>query len=430
METLYLRPLYLPEVLRQKERWLPWRRDGRHKVPLDRRGRPCDADDDRHWQSFQEAVRPYYQERRGIAGIGFALRGSGVAVLDLDRVVAPNGRIAPETRRLLAAFNSFSELSPSAAGLHLLIEDELPGGNRRLPGVDLLGSGFVTVTGHPILPGPIQSGGEPWRRLLRRLPPSAPGRAASPALPLAVPAMCEAVLALALGNPRCRRLWHGDWSAYPSRSEADAALAMHLARNGGDLATIVALLHASALPRDPRRDERYLVRTALFALASVVVRIPRIHGVPMPAPERDQENQRRAQLATLLEEHPILGPDARLLLRLAAHLASRREHGEAPDEGYWRISPQMLSGDHPARPGLPPPDRIMSRRGCAKALDRLAERGIVELRDGIGAITWRDAQRKRTRVGAVSLIRVEGISFGEIVTGFLRRADAAIAPPV
>ena len=53
----------------------------------------------------------------------------------------------------------------------------------------------------------------------------------------------------ALSNVRFQRLSHGDWREYSTPSDADAAFCMRLARNGGDLPTIVSSV---GMPLSPR----------------------------------------------------------------------------------------------------------------------------------------------------------------------------------
>lgn len=426
--SLYLRAPYVPKVLREQDRWLPTRMVKGKKVPLSPSGRPCNPHDPSNRQSFEEATRPYFQERRGVHGLAFALDGSGYAAIDLDGVVDDLGRVTdPHALALLGSFASYTELSPSGRGLHIWLDAVLPDGNRHLPGLDVLGSGIITMTGHPIQSGSIVSGSTPWDRLLAGLPPPRargdPTLALPASLPVPTNAECEAVLARAKPNAGFRKLMAGDWrDDYPSRSEADAALAVHLRRNGADLSVIVALLKASGLPRSSRRDDSYLVRTAMFALTVANVRVSQWSGIAVPDPALERENHRRRTLVAQLEAHPALvGREAAVLHRLAAEIASRRDRGEAPDsEGFYRVSPQTLSDDHP---GLPTSARLMTRRGCLKALRRLADAGVIELRKGEDCISWHDSQRTHSRVGAITRIHVAGSDFVSIITGFLHRLD-------
>lgn len=439
--ALYLRGPFVPQEQKAREHWLPWRLSGKKKVPLSPAGRPCDPHDPANWQRYEAAIAPYFREARGVSGVGFALDGSGFAIVDLDGIVDDLGRVTdPHAMALLESLASYSELSPSGRGVHIVLDAALPEGNRHLPGLDVLGSGFVTVTGHVLRPGPILPGGAAWEGMLAGLPPprGAPSLNLPETLPVPTKSACDVVLARAMPNPRFRKLWDGHWTGdYPSRSEADGALSMHLARNGADLPVIVALLKASGLPREARRKEPYFVLTAATALAKANVRVSRQWpGVSIPDVALTDENARRRALVARLEAHPALvGREAAVLHRLAAEIASRRERGEAPDAyGFMRVSPQALAGDYPARPGCDPPVKLMSRRGCLKALHRLADAGVFDLCKGEDRISWSDGSRRHSRVGAVTRIRVDGVSFPDILTGFLHRLDASPAqtphPPV
>jgi primase-polymerase (primpol)-like protein len=66
----------------------------------------------------------------------------------------------------------------------------------------------------------------------------------------------------ARNGERFRRLWEGDVSEYGSQSEADCALASHLAYwTGGDEARIDALFRRSALYREKWNRDDYRQRT-------------------------------------------------------------------------------------------------------------------------------------------------------------------------
>ena len=426
MDTLYLRSAYVPAELRAEPRWLPWKRFGRKKVPVDHRGKPCDPHDPAHWQSFAEAIGPYYRETHGVSGVGYALDGSGIAVLDVDGCVdEQTGEVSVEARRLVDQFGSYAELSPSGTGMHQLVMATLPSGKQRPLWGDLIGSGFITVTGWPIIRAPIREGGEAWERFLGSLKPKPATLRPGQIEQLHGPphADVDAVLARMMPNDKAQRLLAGDWSGYQSRSEADAALACIARRNGADESVIVAVLKTSKLPRDPRRDERYFASTAAFAIATANVRVPQWSGVSVPDPALDAENERRREAIKRIEQHPVLGSDAPMLVRFSAEVAGCLERSEDADhDGFRQISPARVSGDYPSRDGLPPPKRLMSRQGCLKAWKRLERMGLLDLRSGTERKVWWDAQgRKQSAEVKVTLVRVDGHDFVSILDGFAAR---------
>jgi hypothetical protein len=353
------------------------------------------------------------------ARIGYALQGSGIVVLDCDGVVdARTGILAHETELLIDGFGSYTELSPSGLGVHILLAADLDIGNRRIPGLEVLTDGFVTITGHPVRRGAILSGGDALHRIVRALPPvmARTEHDLRSSLPTPMPHVVRALIDRAMPNARFRKLWAGDWSGYPSPSEADAAFAMHLARNGGDVACIAAALRQSGLARPKLRRDDYVSRTALFAISAAEVRVPIWTGKGR-ATDPDVERQARQRL-----EESALCADTALLMHVAAYIETYVKSGETPEpDGYWRVSPQYLVGDYPGSH-----ERIMTRRGALKALRRLADAGILALRPGAGDVRIGGT----TRRGKITLVQVSGTDIPSIVEGFLRQAGNKTLPPV
>lgn len=356
--------------------------------------------------------------------MAFALDGSGRVVIDLDHAVDERGHLAPDARQWVAQLSSYAELSPSGRGVHVFVAREGLSGNRRVPGLEVLSTGIVTVTGHTLVKLPIRDGDTVFEELLRRLPPATTNVLSHQAASIIVPgrAEVEGVLARAMPNDRFRRLWHGDWSEHESPSEADAAFCMHLARNGGDAGTIIELLRHSGLRRSKLARDYYVARQAYFAVNTAVVRLPQWQGFTLPAEsdaEREAVNRVRA--------HPVLARDASLLERVASEIATRQGRGEQPDNRFFRVSPQGLSGDFTPLPGLPAPVKIMTRRGVLEALYRLAAAGVLDVRKGEDWISSVGGSKRRW--GKVTLVRVDGVGFSRILHGFADRLDGQRAEP-
>ena len=81
------------------------------------------------WGTFEEAQRAISQY--GFDGIGFqfgvfapnTLRVSGI---DLDHVVHSDGSLEPYAEEIVMQMDSYTELSPSGTGLHILCYTKLP----------------------------------------------------------------------------------------------------------------------------------------------------------------------------------------------------------------------------------------------------------------------------------------------------------------
>jgi primase-polymerase (primpol)-like protein len=140
-----------PELLGYKQ-WVIWRKlavNGRFtKVPISPwSGKAAACDRPQTWSTFwhvRHAVRKYSCD-----GIGFVFTESDpFCGIDLDQCQAANGIIAPEALDLIKRFDSYTELSPSGTGAHILISAKLGGRGRRSGKIEIYDSGrYFTITG-------------------------------------------------------------------------------------------------------------------------------------------------------------------------------------------------------------------------------------------------------------------------------------------
>lgn len=143
----------IPAELRALPRWFAWAFTGGAngkkpgKVPLQADGSFASTTDPSTWGAFDDVVVAL---RRGIRpapsverkqntddqpvhdramGLSFAFNGDGIVGIDLDGCRDPvTGEIAPWALDELAAFPSWTEVSPSGTGLHIFVRGRLPGG--------------------------------------------------------------------------------------------------------------------------------------------------------------------------------------------------------------------------------------------------------------------------------------------------------------
>ncbi|ROO26685.1 DNA primase [Salinisphaera orenii YIM 95161] len=113
----------MPPELMARANWLLWRREKKGKVPYqaDEPRRRAKSTDPATWASF-DATRAAYKPQRD-AGVGFALDGDGLAVIDID------GDTREQAIDLLHDTGCrYIEASPSGNGLHGwgLFDGELP----------------------------------------------------------------------------------------------------------------------------------------------------------------------------------------------------------------------------------------------------------------------------------------------------------------
>lgn len=188
------------------------------------------------------------------------LRGQPLAALDLDDVIT-DGHLHSAAAALLTEFDTYTEVSASGRGLHLVLAGAAPPGARRgqVSGlrVELITVGFLAVTGHcwPGAPRDIASRPAELAGLQAALCPTPP----PPLQPRPTPVGHADLLAALLRQRNAakveRLLLEGNTQDYPSPSEAVYAAARLLAWRTRDAGAIEAVLRASPLytPRWNRR---------------------------------------------------------------------------------------------------------------------------------------------------------------------------------
>jgi putative DNA primase/helicase len=141
----------IPEDLKERPQWVLWQAVGEKpdKVPYSvRTGRKASSTDLMSWSTFEEAVEPY--EDGEYAGLGFVFSSADPYTgIDLDNCVNENGEIAGWAFEIAHYFESYTELSATGSGIHIIVRGEIP--NRRKGDVEVYSSKrFFTVTGHTI----------------------------------------------------------------------------------------------------------------------------------------------------------------------------------------------------------------------------------------------------------------------------------------
>jgi putative DNA primase/helicase len=141
----------IPEELRVRPQWVMWKAvgDKLDKVPYSvRTGRRASSTDLLTWATFQEALEAY--ENGEYAGLGFVFSSADPYTgVDLDNCVDEDGEIAGWAFEIVRYFDSYTELSATGSGLHIIVRGNVP--NRRKGQVEVYSSKrFFTVTGHVV----------------------------------------------------------------------------------------------------------------------------------------------------------------------------------------------------------------------------------------------------------------------------------------
>ena len=141
----------ISEELRVRPQWVVWKAmgDKPDKVPYSARsGRRASSTDLLTWSTFQEALQAY--ENGEYAGVGFVFSSADPYTgIDLDNCVDEDGEIALWALEIVRYFDSYTELSATGSGLHIIVRGDVP--NRRKGEVEVYSSKrFFAVTGHVV----------------------------------------------------------------------------------------------------------------------------------------------------------------------------------------------------------------------------------------------------------------------------------------
>jgi primase-polymerase (primpol)-like protein len=134
-----------PLEMTARKRWV---RRSATKVPLTTVGRAASSTDPRTWGTYKNAT-----ESVAGVGLGFVLNGDGVACIDLDHALTPDGSLKPWAEGIVkAAGATYTEVSASGEGLHIFGYADVRQGRRiRREGgyaVEVYGDGrFIAMTG-------------------------------------------------------------------------------------------------------------------------------------------------------------------------------------------------------------------------------------------------------------------------------------------
>ena len=116
------------------------------KVPYQPNGRRAESDNRATWSSFEAACNAYLS--KAFDGFGWFLAKPYIGI-DFDKCRdATTGMIEPWAREAIARLNSYSEVSPTGTGIHVISQGDLPPGRRRVGRVEIYQTGrYFTVTG-------------------------------------------------------------------------------------------------------------------------------------------------------------------------------------------------------------------------------------------------------------------------------------------
>ncbi len=155
-EALEVLPKGIPGELKKRPQWVCWRyaldSKGRFtKHPYNpRTGRTASHSDLMSWSRFETVFEAYESGAGGYDGVGFVFcSGDPYTGVDLDGCRNPeSGEVEAWAAEIAALLDSYTELSPSGKGLHIVVEGKVPKA-LKLPYIEMYSiERFFTMTGH------------------------------------------------------------------------------------------------------------------------------------------------------------------------------------------------------------------------------------------------------------------------------------------
>lgn len=233
-----------PKEITGLRQWICWRlepdpkSEKPRKIPYDpKTGRKASSTNPDTWASLAEAQAA--RDKYMFTGIGFVFtEDCGLVGVDIDHCRNEDGSWNECASAILEKWPSYTEVSPSGSGLHIIYRGAMPGkGNKNsTSGVEMYAvARYFTMTGNHLegTPDAIADGAEalPWihEAYIAKKKKAKKARAAMRSVALTD----EQVLEKAQGSVNGEdftALWNGEWeSKFGSQSEADLSLCCSLA---------------------------------------------------------------------------------------------------------------------------------------------------------------------------------------------------------
>ena len=290
-----------PQELATLRQWICWRLepDPRgekpRKVPYDpRTGRKASSTNPETWATLPEAMRA--QTKYLFTGVGFVFtEAGGIVGVDIDHCRKENGTFTEAAQAILDKYPSYTEISPSGAGLHIFYRGVMPGkGNKNsATGVEMYASArYFTMTGNRLegTPEVIADGAQalPWiheNYIARKQVRKRKAKKAARRVVLSDEQVLEKARA-AQNAEDFTALWEGRWQdKFASQSEADLALCCALAFwTGREKEQMDRLFRQSALFRE-KWDKVHHADGATYGEETLEQAIARTENVYSPGGE-------------------------------------------------------------------------------------------------------------------------------------------------
>lgn len=134
----------IPMELKQLPQWV-CHKDKKPFNPLT--GAMAKAGEPNTWATFEESINAL--NKGNYDGVGFQFNNNGIVGIDLDKVIDEKGVLSPEATEIVEMMDSYTEVSPSGKGLHIIVNGDIPADGRRKGFLEVYkAKRYFTVTGN------------------------------------------------------------------------------------------------------------------------------------------------------------------------------------------------------------------------------------------------------------------------------------------
>ena len=260
---------HIPEELKSRKQWIVWNKE---KKPFYTVTKMASSTDPNTWLTFEESL-DLLAKNRNFLGIGFCFTNEDPYVgIDLDKCIVENGtRIESWAEEILNNLMSYTEVSQSGTGFHIICKGRLPGPGKQ-KAIEGSPEGkleiydqkrFFYLTGNVSEVATIEPRHKEVEELyLHHFPTKTEQVIEKTQQSELDDAKVLELLGKAINAEKFNLLYRGEWKGnYPSHSHADQALCGLIAFYTQDVDQIDRIFSGSGLYREKWNIPSYKQRT-------------------------------------------------------------------------------------------------------------------------------------------------------------------------
>ena len=297
----------IPQELKDLNQWCLWKliqNPGDKKptkIPYQTNGKKASSTNKSTWSDYK-TVSDILNSNSEYSGIGFFFsKDDPFCFIDLDNCIK-DGEIEKWAFDIVKNINSYPEHSQSMLGIHIIAKAELADTiSHRKNGFEIYTQDrYCAITGYHLkgFSREIESRQDEVKKVYNEIFTAKPKKLSNPTPQTTSKSDNEIInkIKSAKNADKFNSLMSGDWSAYPSQSEAESALAWIIAFYTHDTDQIESIMKSSSLVRDKwEKNKSYLSRTIGNAVGNVSLGLATINTVRK---KEEKEDDKKEQILT------------------------------------------------------------------------------------------------------------------------------------